>query len=443
MDRFLHCHQLLMDLGFPLTKDDSLCAIVSAGPASDRFCSIAASLVNGLLAKSVPSKRAADVSPAQFFQAAVVRPIRASGMLPLLDDPEFFAMFLVTCDGGGDLGGGRTILSAAAEDLCVPLFVTQPPPSSEDYQVNSPVICRLMIVEALAREVAANRLLEHRRLHGARARTRGPLSTSCKDSSSSSVPTTRKALDLLDQACRAALGASAAPMLVGAANTTVESVQRSLTEVAKKVSSLHLQPVIQSLSPTADAKLRLLFEVHMEEYSGRRAALIARLTATLETFCEAPEAKIERSALRLLCDECLRSLSAQPRLSLGHVYATPRLAVLAAFSKISATHRMVFPMRDVVIPRVPDRGGRVNTFSFDEKVATAVSNANKDHARKYAGGSGKGETGSKSLVPDSGRGDRDGRDKPIVDASQAAAPSSNAYVDPKAVRGGRGGRWSR
>jgi hypothetical protein len=420
-------------------------AVVS-GPVSELFCTVVAPLVNELLAKSVPVKRAADVSPGQYLSAAITRPMRMSGMFTLLDDPDFFARLFTpsSLSDGAALTNGQTVLSAAGDDLGPSTSLR---PTDDNLaargNVTIPAHCRLMIVEALARNVAANRLLELRRLRDLRSRTISA-GTPATPSSTAQIISVRKALDAIGSACESSGGmagnnsvSSPAASRLKPATWTVSAVKLALDKVAKSIPVELLQPALQPRAPVSD-KMGLLFDVHMEEYTLRRAALMARLQATLDTFCEAPEPTIERSALRALSEEFMRSLRAQPFLTVDHVVRLPRVAVLAAFAKVSGSaHRMSFPLRQIVIPNVPDRGGRVNTFGFDEKVAVSLHNANRDHAMKYAsparGGGGRGAS----------RGGRAGGGASSQDASQAAAPSSNAHVDPNAVRGGQGGKWAR
>ena len=475
-------------------------AAVAQGARSEPFCLLVGTLVNELLAKSVPLKRTPDVPPEQFMAQTVVRPMRQSNMFTVLDDPLFFADAILTLStttghapifsaspaptptrgaaaAAHDEGASsrspnaRTVLSASCDDMPAPAATSDAhtaggasrtatlAASSQSAAVvfSVPVLCRSMLLEALLMEVAANRLLEYRRVQTMRALTTGA-STSLSIATHSSTAVhvgqpslnVRKALEMLSSSCRAVEKSAAAsstasagpstPSGSGCPPPTLSSLQASLAAIVQQIPFDSLQPVLPALNRAQASKVEQIFHVLLEEYTLRRRTLITRLEATLSTFCDAPDAKIEKSALRLLCDECLRGIVLQPLLSIEHVRCFPKVGVLAAFAKISATHRMVFPLRHVVIPKVPDRGGRVNTFGFEDKVAVAVANADRDLARKYSssnrgGGGGGGRTSNSSghhgASPAAGRGD----------ASHSAAPSANAHVDPNAVRG-RGGRWS-
>ena len=436
-----HTAQLLVDLGIadPANQGRSgkLEEIFVLGPSSSDFCMIASTLVNELLGKSIPTRRGVDVTQLQFL-SAVLRPIKQSNMFPQFDDPEFFVAAVCSADSinRNRATGARTVFSAATDDLNA---TSGPADGSTIVDKESAWVSRFLIVDGLAREVTANRLLEYSRLHRMQ---KAHASSSSKPPEGDAAFKTgggrgsvRRAVNILQDTCTLITATSSpSASLVPGPDATVQSLKNALTAVAASVAPVKLQPVLDDPSSIDDRtmeKLRLLFDLELENYTLRRRALITRLEATLATFCEAKEAKLEKQALRLLCDECIAGLCPNPKLTIQHVLQCPKLAVLGAFQKISwaFSSRMSFPLRSLVIQKVPDRGGRVNTFGFDSRVAVAVSNANRDHAAKYSRGQrGGGGGGGASVAA-------------AADASQAAAPSRNTHVDPGSVRG-RGGRWS-
>jgi hypothetical protein len=165
---------------------------------------------------------------------------------------------------------------------------------------------------------------------------------------------------------------------------------------ASAVSEAH----ISDLGPMERAALGDIAAALRAEYAERRAGACARYSQTLGSLASSTAASLDREALAALAQTDLARVRALIAPRIGAAVESAADAALAAVRGFTKLHlaaltgtvrhrrndRCEFRLRNMLIPQVPDRGGRVNTFNFDREVGAAVRRADMDLRRKYGHG---------------------------------------------------------
>lgn len=242
------------------------------------------------------------------------------------------------------------------------------------------------------------------------------------------------ALELLDRAAAFESPTAPTPAIVAAATPACSLIAPAVS--------------LQSVTPGEQVALEEACLILADECRVRQQICLERFRQTVDTFSASEDMALDKASIlqlgRQAADQVAASARRRLEEHLGRASAASRLAnfslaeLLSLSSKVSATP-VTFTLRSAKIKAVPDRGGRVNTHNFDVKVDQAVRRADAAMHDNHRRSQQEKDTARHAMAVDA----RQGVGLAAATTSTPAPNSSSFQQTAAAVRGGRGGKWSR
>ncbi|KAJ9470190.1 hypothetical protein DIPPA_03833 [Diplonema papillatum] len=253
---------------------------------------------------------------------------------------------------------------------------------------------RRYLIEYLAAEVQANRMLECKLLE----------ETGQELDLSTGRDREKNVLSSLRSICETC-GYTSAKTGTG----VLKRVQVELAERCKSVPPAMLEPVLKEDDVPLEISefVRNVFNIMLVMYSKRKAAVLRRTQGTLLAFQWSDKPGLDLFNLKNKCDSLFQILSSKPAVGVSCLYCVTHLNLYISCCSCAGDKDVDIILKSqakrFVMPQVPDRDGRVNSYNAEDRLEQDIERANrsmkthtKDRTRAVGfAGQDKGKKGGK------------------------------------------------